>query len=198
MLPDDALLELFDLCVVGARSIQGQSLAHVCRRWRIVVFGSPNRLNLRLICTQKTPARDTLNVWPPFPLLIISRKTSNLQECFDNIISVLERSDRVRSNQPHGSFKFAIGNTFGSDAGAIPRADISGPLVIWRGGASSRFVLGWVCRASAIPSVISHSISGFTETTFVCHSPCYTSTFGNSSFRVHSTRGDVHCPLHVD
>ena len=34
-----------------------QSLVHVCRRWRCLVFESPRRLNLRLVCAQGTPAR---------------------------------------------------------------------------------------------------------------------------------------------
>ena len=48
-------------------------LAHVCRRWRSVVFQSPRRLNLRLVYTPKTHARDAkLDIWPwpPLPLII--------------------------------------------------------------------------------------------------------------------------------
>src|SRR5216684_7127928 len=70
VLPDDVLLAIFDFCVVaypefprsgddhsviiGTGDIsQGtvewwQPLVHVCRRWRVLVFGSPRRLNLRL------------------------------------------------------------------------------------------------------------------------------------------------------
>jgi hypothetical protein len=89
MLPDDVLLGLFDFYAdedvdedfepslrVKAKQKQKQrieawiTLAHVCRRWRSVVFQSPRRLNLRLLCTTKTPARDTLDVWPPLPLII--------------------------------------------------------------------------------------------------------------------------------
>jgi hypothetical protein len=39
-----------------------QTLVHVCRRWRTLVFGSPLFLKLELVCTVKTPARDTLDV----------------------------------------------------------------------------------------------------------------------------------------
>ena len=66
---------------------------HVCSRWRSVVFGSPIRLNLQLICTTTTPARDTLDVWPAFPLCI--RCNPTLKECADNVLAVLERSNRV-------------------------------------------------------------------------------------------------------
>jgi hypothetical protein len=91
-IPDNVLLEVFDFYVGEAEMIQAwQSLVHVCRQWRSVVFGSSKRLNLRLVCTSKTPARDTLDVWPPLPLLILGRARKGL----DDIISVLEYSDRV-------------------------------------------------------------------------------------------------------
>ena len=72
-------------------------LAHVCRRWRSVVFQSPLRLNLRLLCTSKTRAKDTLNIWPLLPLIInvhddYRHRTSGV----DNIIAALEHNDRVR------------------------------------------------------------------------------------------------------
>ena len=93
MLPDDVLLEIFDFFVREAYHIEGwKPLVHVCRRWRSVVFGSPLRLNLRLFCSNNTPARDTLDVWPAFPLSI---KCWEKAESVDNIIAVLEHSDRV-------------------------------------------------------------------------------------------------------
>ena len=70
-----------------------QSLVHVCRRWRSIVFRSPRHLNLQLVCGDTTPARDTLDVWPAFPLVILwyGRRTGSV----DNIIVGLERRDRV-------------------------------------------------------------------------------------------------------
>jgi hypothetical protein len=101
VLPDEVLLAIFDFCVDEhpfandeKKEIEAwQSLVHVCQRWRSVVFGSPHRLNLRLVCTSGTPARDTLDVWPALPLLILASvfETSSV----DNIIAVLEHSDRV-------------------------------------------------------------------------------------------------------
>jgi len=70
-----------------------QLLVHVCPRWRSLVFGSPRRLNLRLLCTPETPARDTLDVWPALPLLIDGHMTLTLGT--DNIIVALGQSDRV-------------------------------------------------------------------------------------------------------
>ena len=96
MLPDDVLLEIFDFFAGGVgmkRQIEKwQTLVHVCRRWRSLVFGSPRRLDLRLVCSDKTPARDTLDVWPALPLYIWCLY---MAESVDNIIAVLEHSDRV-------------------------------------------------------------------------------------------------------
>ena len=101
MFPDDVLLDIFDVYVNGHSDIETfkksteewQILVHVCRRWRSLVFASPRRLNLRLVCTQETPARDTLDVWPSLPLLI--RDTADPTKGMDDIIAVLERSNRV-------------------------------------------------------------------------------------------------------
>ena len=98
-LPDDVLLAIFnshlyEIISIEDRTWAWQSLVHVCRRWRSIIFASPRHLDLRLVCTASTPARDRLDVWPALPLII---------ECYgayrivsvDNIIAVLERSDRV-------------------------------------------------------------------------------------------------------
>jgi hypothetical protein len=95
-LPDDVLLAIFDFCVDKFQSTKRQiqawhPLVHVCQRWRGVVFGSPHRLNLRLFCTSRTPVRDTLDVWPPLPLVIQSTRI----DCVDNVVAVLECRDRV-------------------------------------------------------------------------------------------------------
>ena len=74
-------------------------LAHVCRRWRNVVLQSPHRLNLRLVCTPNTPARDTLDIWPHLPLIIrdfgIEPARSLASAGVDNTIAALEHNDRV-------------------------------------------------------------------------------------------------------
>ena len=89
MLPDDVLLAVFDFC-----SDIWQTLIHVCRRWRSLVFGSPRRLDLQLFCSAETPARDTLDIWPPLPLVV--RDHYARPGRVDNIVAVLERRDRVR------------------------------------------------------------------------------------------------------
>ena len=82
MLHDDVLLMIFDFYVIDGphqrenpekqRIEQWITLAHVCRRWRTVIFQSSRRLNLRLLCGPNTPVRDTLDNWPPLPLIILS------------------------------------------------------------------------------------------------------------------------------
>jgi len=73
-LPDDVLLEIFDLYVDSAAEYEApdawHSLIHVCQRWRCVVFASPRRLRLRLLCTPKRPVKMMLDVWPESPIVI--------------------------------------------------------------------------------------------------------------------------------
>jgi hypothetical protein len=98
-LPDEVLLGIFDFCVnlnevledEGER--EWETLVHVCRRWRYVVFGSPHRLNLRLVCTAGTRVEETLDIWPAFP---IDLRVYDLQDSNeDNSIATLELNDRI-------------------------------------------------------------------------------------------------------
>jgi hypothetical protein len=98
ILPDDVLLAIFDFYADEDSSTKNkieawQSLVHVCRRWRTIIFISPRRLNLRLVCTPGTPTRDKLDVWPAFPLVIWGEvfDTSSM----DNIAAALKHSNRV-------------------------------------------------------------------------------------------------------
>ena len=99
-LPDDVLLVIFDFYIDGDSQSVTQaekawkSLVHVCRRWRSIVFGSPRHLKLRLICTEITPARDMLDIWPALPLVIDSYYGLSINRV-DNVVAVLELSDRV-------------------------------------------------------------------------------------------------------
>ena len=98
-LPDEDLLEIFDFCVdedaLEKKDIEAwQSLVHVCRRWRNVIFGSPRRLNLRLACDPGTPVRDKLDIWPPLPL-VIRGSICLTDPDGDNLITIFERRDRV-------------------------------------------------------------------------------------------------------
>ena len=44
-------------------------LAHVCMRWRSIIFASPNFLDLRLVCLPGTRLELT-GIWPPLPIII--------------------------------------------------------------------------------------------------------------------------------
>jgi hypothetical protein len=98
VLPDDVLVEIFCFYVDMSpwnlkREVEAwQTLVHVRRRWRTVVLGSPRRLNLRLCCTPKTPAKDTLDVWPALPLIVNGYMNPSGT---DNIIAALGQSNRV-------------------------------------------------------------------------------------------------------
>jgi hypothetical protein len=92
MLPDVALLEIFDFYVGEQQTEVWHRLVHVCRKWRNVVFGSPRRLGLQLLCTSSTPVRETLDVWPLLPIVIRAKGI----KVMDNIIAALEHNDRIR------------------------------------------------------------------------------------------------------
>ncbi|KAH9964031.1 hypothetical protein BGW80DRAFT_816133 [Lactifluus volemus] len=125
-LPDNVLIEIFDFyqvvinekvlyTEVNERPWDWEKLVHVCRRWRYIIFESPIRLNLQLFCTEKSPVRKLLDIWPPFPLVIqLNHNYSYLywlwkrpEDCIDstdNLVAALEHRDRVRKIQvyiPH-------------------------------------------------------------------------------------------------
>jgi hypothetical protein len=102
VLPEDVILEIFDFYMHQARPYPFQgieawhTLVHVCRSWRNVVFGSPLRLNLQLLCTTKTPVRDALDIWPALPIRIRDHSPESISVSdVDNIIAVLEHNDRI-------------------------------------------------------------------------------------------------------
>ena len=69
---------------------------HVCRRWRYIVFESPLRLHLRLVCNANTPVTQTLAVWPrAFPIVIEEWRSRLLLNGVKHIIAALQHHDRV-------------------------------------------------------------------------------------------------------
>ncbi|KAI0289334.1 hypothetical protein BC826DRAFT_1107056 [Russula brevipes] len=95
VLPDDVLLYIFDYYVDGGLGVEAwHTLVHVCRRWRNLVFVSPRRLDSQLLCTDRTPVRELLGIWPAFPIQIQSFG-SKLPKSLDNIVAALEHPDRV-------------------------------------------------------------------------------------------------------
>ncbi|KAI0003331.1 hypothetical protein BJV74DRAFT_525123 [Russula compacta] len=100
VLPDEVLLDVFHF--YGKKLTMDEwwwtRLARVCQRWRSIILVSPHFLDLKIICTGRTPTRTSLDTWPPFPILI-----TWLPERFDpkgvkeqdNIIAALEHHDRI-------------------------------------------------------------------------------------------------------
>ena len=105
ILPDEVLLVIFghyvDELQRSKKEIEAwQSLVHVCRSWRRVVFGSPHRLDLQLVCTPATPAVDTLDAWPALPLLIQGTISSTLS--VENIVAALAHRSRICGIELYG------------------------------------------------------------------------------------------------
>ncbi len=97
MLPGEALLEIFDWYLIEEyRSFHNteawQTLVHVCQKWRNVVFASPHRLNLRLVCADVRPVRKMLDIWPPLPIVIWGENTKTGE---DNIVAALTLNVRI-------------------------------------------------------------------------------------------------------
>jgi hypothetical protein len=73
-------------------------LAHVCRIWRNLIFSSPSRLHLHLLCTYGVPVADMLAHSPPFPLIIYYQDGRSEISAQDKsgIMLALSHRDRVR------------------------------------------------------------------------------------------------------
>ena len=109
VLPDNVLLEIF--CFYkkenphryrpqGPPMWKWGLLVHVCRRWRQVVFASPLLLDLRILCTARTPVGKNLGIWPALPIYVEcgwfpDRRNGNNAPSYDNIITALKHVDRV-------------------------------------------------------------------------------------------------------
>jgi len=96
VLPDNDLLDILDFYLDQIGDVDAwHTLVHVCRQWREVVFASPRRLNLQLLCTMKRPVITTLDVWPALPIVIDSVATGIQPQGVGNIIDALKQHNRV-------------------------------------------------------------------------------------------------------
>ncbi|KAH9013754.1 hypothetical protein EDB85DRAFT_2157948 [Lactarius pseudohatsudake] len=88
VLPDNVLLDIFDTC----RKDHDPSRSH-----HPILFGSPRRLDLHILCTNGTRVRENLNIWPPFPIAIQypSYKTLTPDD-EDSLFAALEHLGRIR------------------------------------------------------------------------------------------------------
>ena len=100
MLPEDTLLEIFDLYRLDAmessfqRPWKWHRLAHVCRKWRNVISMSPRRLDLRVLCENGAPIESILGSWPTLPLVVrhYDPKSKSLP---NNVVAALRRLHRL-------------------------------------------------------------------------------------------------------
>ena len=95
MLPDLALLEIFDHYIDDDLVDDWYPLVHVCQRWRNIVFASPRRLNLRLLCTARTSVKEMLDIWPPLPIAVWSGDFHVEEWDVDYMIEALAHRDRI-------------------------------------------------------------------------------------------------------
>ncbi|KAI9437232.1 hypothetical protein H4582DRAFT_2077629 [Lactarius indigo] len=100
-LPNEILLEVFDchrlLTLESASSglWEWHRLAHVCRKWRDIVFASPHRLDLRLVYTYAKPVRESVDCWPTFPIVIWYPTERLVPEDESNVVAALRYPDRI-------------------------------------------------------------------------------------------------------
>ena len=115
-LPDDVLLETFEF-YLDKDDADGfdydhnydgwRTLVHVCRRWRCIVFASPRRLDLKLLCTrQRSVNSKTLDIWPALPIVIFSQEDMQFEEDVTNVISALRHHNRVCKIQYRKTWQF--------------------------------------------------------------------------------------------
>ena len=83
MLPDNVFLKIFEVSQWmedlkylddtwhGLAVWRWHILVHVCHRWHHIIFVSPLCLNLRILCTNGTPVRKSLDIWPTFLIFMI-------------------------------------------------------------------------------------------------------------------------------
>jgi F-box-like len=100
ILPEDVLLEIFDLYVDPTRKHYRLEawciLVHVCRKWRNVVLESPLRLNLRIRCHPATPVREKVDIWPALPIVLAQYDDYWQPEWgVDNVAAALEQNNRI-------------------------------------------------------------------------------------------------------
>ena len=97
VLPDTVLLEIFSFYVgqPDAGEDVWHTLVHVCRQWRCVVFDSPRRLNLRVLCTPKRPMKN-MDIWPVLPIVIDFWAAGKRPRGMANIVAALKQHYRIR------------------------------------------------------------------------------------------------------
>ena len=101
---DDLLVEIFDFCRPDNISPNTYprnwwyTLSHVCQRWRRVLFATPVRLGISLVCNSRTPVKELLAKSPPLPLIIYwgNPGTFDEDDSVKSVLCALKHPDRVR------------------------------------------------------------------------------------------------------
>jgi hypothetical protein len=107
-LPDDIFLEIFAFYIsfyynqydthgywLDEHTTAWQRLAHVCQRWRNIIYGSPCYLDLHLACSYQTPFRKNCGRWPEFPLVLHYIIHDKYYHERDDVVATLEHPNRV-------------------------------------------------------------------------------------------------------
>jgi hypothetical protein len=108
-LPDDVLLEIFDFYLALLShwfrrypEDAWHTLVHVCKHWRSIIFASPHRLQLQLLCTNKRSVQEALDIWPQFPIVIIGRLgMSNPQDANNPIVAFTQHTRVIKIDMDH-------------------------------------------------------------------------------------------------
>ena len=103
MLDNDSLLQIFSHYRRSHEEnwslrLTWRNLAHVCRRWRYLIYDSWSHLDMCLLLTNKSPSITTLSHLPPLPLFIDysdARSRTKARKDEDNIHHGLQWHGRV-------------------------------------------------------------------------------------------------------
>ena len=103
MLDNDSLLQIFShyrLHHEGNWNLRymWRNLAHICRRWRYLLYDSSSHLDMYLLLTNDSPSIGTLSHLPPLPLVInFSDRTETVARKDEDHINLgLQQHGRVR------------------------------------------------------------------------------------------------------
>ena len=78
----------------GGRPWKWHHLAHVCQKWRRIIFNSPRCLDLHILCDNSTPI-EILQLWPTLPLAISFKLTQESNAMPKVITAAFSDLDRI-------------------------------------------------------------------------------------------------------
>jgi hypothetical protein len=206
ILPDDVLLHIFHFDRLDGHLSslplsmwrhpgRWHRLVHVCRRWRTVVFMSPNFLDLRLVCYPRTRL-ELLRIWPPLPIVIRNMVHTPHLEDYDSdaALAIVDRNRvcEIYLNITSPQLQ-RLASTMQERFPALTclKLVFCGYFSFIHTG---RRLLSWNCPTSAISRIAFYCIPCASETSFVRNRPCPHRPPENSPFWVLLTRGDRHWP----